>query len=114
MTFVTFVQSNDSLKDLNKLKDKYIGESEYICKNLFYFYIDKDSTFGTTGNTLAFVPSNYSVKAKDIANAKYRINHLPEEYKDWKCDLEKRLENLTNYLEIERTNIDSMVKSPIK
>ena len=112
--FVTFVQSNDSLKDLNKLKDKYIGESAYICKNLFYFCIDKDSTFGTTGNTLAFVPSNYSVKAKDIANAKYRINHLPEEYKDWKCDLEKRLENLTNFPEIERTNIDSMVKSPIK
>ena len=112
--FVTFVQSNASLKDLNKLKDKYIGESTYICKNLFYFYIDKDSTFGTTGNTLAFVPSNYSVKAKDIANAKYRINHLPEEYKDWKCELEKRLENLTNYPEIERTNIDSMVKSPIK
>ena len=51
---------------------------------------------------------------KDIANAKYRINHLPEEYKDWKCDLEKRLENLINYPEIERTNINSMVKSPIK
>lgn len=112
--FVTFVQSTDRLTDLNKLKDKYIGESAYICKNLFYFYIDKVSTFGTTGNTLAFVPINYSVKAKDIANAKYRINHLPEEYKDWKGDLEKRLENLINYPEIERTNINSMVKSPIK
>ena len=68
---------------------------------------------GVLGNTLAFVPVNYSVKAKDIANAKYRINHLPEEYKDWKCDLEKRLENLTNYPEIERTNINSMMKSPV-
>ena len=43
--FVTFVQSNDSLKDLNKLKDKYIGESAYICKNLFYFYIVVNISF---------------------------------------------------------------------
>ena len=111
--FVTFVHSDENLQDLNKIKDKYIDENAYICKNLFYFYIDKDATFVTTGNVLAFVPINYSVKNKDIANAKYRINHLPKEYKEWKCDLEKRIENLINYPEIERTNINSMIKSPL-
>ena len=111
--FLTYVQSTDRLKDLKKLKDKYIDGSAYICKNLFFFYIDKNSTFGTTGERLAFIPVNYSIKDKLIANVKYRINNLPEEYKDWIPGLEKRLEELKDYNEDTRTNISSMAKSPI-
>ena len=110
--YVTYVKSTDRLKDLNKLKDKYVEENAYICKNLFFFYIDQDSTFGTTGKSLAFVPTNYSVKSKLIANVKYRIKNLPEKYKDLIPNLEKKSEELKDSAEEERTNIDSMIKTP--
>ena len=112
--FVTYVQSIDSLKDLKKLKGKYVEANAYICKNLFYFYIDKESTFGIKGDKLVFVPINYSIKDKTIANIKYRINNLPEEYKDWILKYEKELEKLNNYEEDRRTNIRVMSDSPIK
>ena len=79
--FVTFVPSTDDLKDLNKTRNRYIEKNAYICKNLFCFFIDKDSRFGTTDETLAFIPTNYSVKKKLIANTKYRIANMPNEYK---------------------------------
>lgn len=110
--FVTYVKSTDRLKDLNKLKDKYVEENAYICKNLFFFYIDRDSTFGTTGKSLAFVPTNYSVKSKLIANVKYRIKNLPEEYKELIPNLETKAEELQHSEEESRTNIDSMIKTP--
>ena len=110
--FVTFVLSTDNLKDINKLKDSYVEQNAYICKNLFYFYIDQDSTFGTTDNVLGFVPINYSVLENKKANLKYRISHLPEEYKDWKSKFEKQLKYLETCEEDERTNISSMECAP--
>lgn len=110
--FVTFVLSTNNLKDLNKLKDKYINQNAYICKNLFYFYVDQDSTFGVTNKTLAFTPINYSIKYKTIANVKYRIKNLPKEYEDWKKALEDRLIKLEAYKEDERTSIEQMIKAP--
>ncbi len=111
--FVTYVQSIDSLKDLNKLKEKYIENNSYICKNLYFFYIDKVSSFGETGEKLVFVPVNYSIKEKLIANVKYRINNIPEEYQDWIPKFENKLEDLKEYYEDERTNISSMSNYPI-
>ena len=111
--FCTYVRSTDRLKDLKKLKEKYLQQNFYICKNLFFFYVDKDSTFGVTGEILAFIPENYSVKEKLIANVKYRIENLPEEHKDFIPELEARLEKLKDYKEDTRTSIDSMEKSPV-
>ena len=111
--FVTYVRSTDSLKDLKKLKEKYLQQNFYICKNLFFFYVDKDSAFGETGEILAFVPENYSVKEKLIANVKYRIENLPEEYRSFIPKLEERLEKLKDYSEDARTNIESMAKPPV-
>lgn len=112
--FVTFVKSTNKLNDLKKLKEKYMEINVYICKNLFFFYIDQNSTFGTTRETLAFIPINYLVKDNLIANIKYKINNLPDEYKDMLPQFEKQLENLQNYEEDVRTSISSMTKSPIK
>ncbi len=112
--FVTFVKSTNRLNDLKKLKEKYMEINAYICKNLFFFYIDQNSTFGTTRETLAFIPINYLVKDNLIANIKYKINNLPDEYKNLLPQFEKQLENLQNYEEDVRTSISSMSKSPIK
>ena len=112
--FITYVSSTDSLKDLKKLKNKYVEENVYICKNLFFFAIDQDATFGATDKSLKFIPINYSVKAKLIANAKYRIENLPDEYQAFLPQFEKRLGQLSEYEEDRRTDINSMLKSPVK
>ncbi len=110
--FVTYTKSNDELDDLKKLREKYIDMTTYICKNLFYFVVDEDSTFGYTNQTLTFAPVNYSIKNKTIANLKYRIKNIPEEYGDLITNCKKRLENLSNSEEIEKTNIKSFIDSP--
>ncbi len=110
--FVTYAKSNDELDDLKKLREKYIDMTTYICKNSFYFVVDEDSTFGYTNKTLVFAPVNYSIKNKTIANLKYRIKNIPEEYGDLITNCKKRLENLSNSEEIEKTNIKSFIDSP--
>ena len=112
--FITFVKSTDNYKNLKQLKEKYLYQNSYICKNLFYFCVDQDSTFSTTNKTLAFIPKGYSINEKTKANLKYRMNHLPEEYKDWIPKYEEQLKSLKDQKEIERTSIYSMEKSPIK
>ena len=79
---------------------------------MFYFYIDQYSTFGEANNVLGFVPINYSVLENKKANLKYRINHLPEEYKNWKSNFEKQLKFLETCEEDERTNISLMECAP--
>ncbi len=110
--FVTYTKSNDELDDLKKLREKYIDMTTYICKNSFYFVVDEDSTFGYTNQTLTFAPVNYSIKNKTIANLKYRIKNTPEKYGDLITNCKKRLENLSNSEEIEKTNIKSFIDSP--
>lgn len=110
--FVTFVKATDTLKDLPKLYNKHLATNAYICKNIFFFYIDKDSTFGTTDNTLVFAPINFSIKENLIANMKYRINHLPEEYMEYKKIYESNLRELDNYIEEKKTNIFAMNIKP--
>lgn len=111
--FITYIYTTDNLNNLRKLKDKYVEHNAYICKNLFGFYIDQNSTFGETERFLTFVPINYSIKENLIANVKYRIKNLPEEHKKFILQLEEQLEQLKNYKENERTSIDSMMGSPI-
>lgn len=111
--FITFVESTSRLKDLNALRERYAEQNAYICKNLFYFYVDQVSTFGASKNILAFIPVNYSVKENSIANKKYRIKNIPDEYKDLIPKLEAQLKDETNFEEDERTDISSMAKPPI-
>ncbi len=112
--FVTFVKSKNKLNNLKELKEKNIETNSYICKNIFFFFIDQNSTFGVTGKTLAFIPINYSIKENLISNIKYKINNLPDEYKNLLPQLKEQLDNLHDYKEYERTNINSMIKPPIR
>lgn len=91
--FVTFVLSTNRLVDLNKLKDKYAYYNTYICKNLFYFTVEQENHFGPGNNYLNICPEHYSISRNRIGNARFRINHMPEEYREfldhWKNQLEK-------------------------
>lgn len=111
--FITFVKSTDSLKDLPKLKEKYLEYNVYICKNLYYFNIDKDSTFGVTGKNLIFAPIGFSLKETFKANNKYRLNHLPAEYEEFREVFEKNLKGLEEFKEDDKIDIKCMLESPI-
>ena len=110
--FVTFVKLDDKFDDLEKLREEYLDMTTYFCKNLFYFVVDEDSAFGYTNKTLTFVPINYSIKNKTIANLKYRIKILLSEYKELIDNCNKLLEETINSEEIEITNIESFIESP--
>lgn len=110
--FITFVLSKDSLKDIHRLREKYVETNSYICKNLFYFLVEKCSTFGAKGDYLRFIPANYSIKRTKQANQKYRINNLPKEYEHFRKGAEEELQRLEEYKEPPRTDIHSMLRKP--
>ena len=110
--FITYVRSTDSLKDIEKLREKYLQNNMYICKNLFYFQIEKHATFGEKGEFLLCAPLHYSVLESRRANAEYRIKNLPGEYGDFRKTMEERLEQLRNAAEPDKTDVRSMEKKP--
>ena len=110
--FVTYVSSTSSLKNVEKLRAKYTDVNMYICKNLFYFKIEKHSTFGEKYEYLYVVPSHYSIKETKQANCKYRIANIPAEHEDSRKMAEKTLTQLEQFQEPQRVNKESMQKKP--
>ena len=111
--FITFVPSTATIIDLEKLRRKYFDKNAYICKNLFYFKLEKYNTFGDKGINLHFVPINYSLKITQQANLKYRIDNLPIEYEYLRKKFEEDVAKLTKYLEPKRIAIDVMTNAPV-
>ena len=110
--FLTFVRVRDSLKDIRKLRQKYAQNNMYICKNLFYFNVERYATFGEKGEYLFLVPMCYSIKRTQLANLQYRIDHLPEEYEEYCKQLRERMAHMDSILEPARSGIESMLKKP--
>lgn len=110
--FVTYVSSTSPLKDIEKLRAKYTDANMYICKNLFYFKIEKHSTFGEKYEYLYVVPSHYSIKETKQANCKYRIANIPAEHEAYRKMAEKALTQLEQFQEPQRVAAESMLKKP--
>ena len=110
---ITFARSTESLKDVQKLCARHLDMNMYICKNLFYFKVEKYSTFGEKGSYLYFVPRHYSVKGTMQANLKYRIDNLPAEHEALRQKLLERASDLEEFQEPERINVQSMLKKPL-
>lgn len=108
--FVTFAPSASTLKDIQKLREKYLEKNMYICKNLFYFEVEKYSTFGEKGEYLRFAPVGFSIKETKRENIEYRMRNLPAEQEGFRKILEERLVQLTQ--EPQRTNLQEMQKKP--
>jgi hypothetical protein len=112
--FVTFALSTSRLKNFEKLRQKYTYYNAYICKNLFYFSVERENRFGAGGSFVTFCPEHYSVKENQIANAKYRIRHMPEEYQDFTAYWKERLEKLEDTEEPVKTDLSVMQASPLQ
>lgn len=112
--FVTFVPSTDKLKNLQKSREKNMETNAYICKNLFGFLIDQQCRFGKEDSRLAFLPAHYSSKQRKIANAKFRIHHVPEEYKEMVPEWESLLAELEQSEETVCTGVEKMACPPVK
>lgn len=110
--FITFVHTTDSLKDIQKLRDKHLDTNLYICKNLFYFQVEQYSAFGEKGSFLHFVPLHYSVRRTMQANLKYRIDNLPAEQEALRKKLEERALEFAQHQEPQRTSLQSLQNKP--
>lgn len=110
--FITYVSSMSSLKDIEKIRAKHTDVNRYICKNIFYFKIEKYSTFGEKYEYLYVVPSHYSIKLTKQANCKYRIANIPAEHESSRKMAEKNLTQLEHFQEPQRVNKESMQKKP--
>ena len=111
--FITFVPSADSLKDIHKLQAKHLDKNMYICKNLFYFQAEQYATFGEKGKYLYFVPLHYRVKEAQQANLRYRLENLPAQQDGLRKTVAERAAKLAQSQEPQRTDLQSMQKSPV-
>ena len=111
--FATFVLSTNRLKDLKKWKEKYAYYNAYICKNLFYFAVEQENRFGPGENFLYICPKHCAIQKIEVANARYRINHMPEEHQNAVEFWKDRLEMLESLLEPEKTSLSVMQMSPM-
>ena len=75
--------------------------------------MEKDNQFGTGDGFVTFRPTNYSVKENQIANAKYRIHHMPEEYQDFIGFWKEKLEKLEAMDEPEKVSLTVMQAAPV-
>lgn len=112
--FITFVPSTSKMNDLENLREKYVGMNTYICKNLFYFGIGSECKFGQPERFLGIIPEGYSLKETGVANNLFRINNLPEKYKEMLPLFEKRLEEAKNRTEPQRYSVEMLKDSPLK
>lgn len=111
--FITFVRSTDVLREISKLRRKYLHTNMYICKNLFYFQVEQFSCFGERGGYLYVVPLHYAVKQTKQANLQYRLDNLPAAYDDVRKRLEESVLCLEQEKEPQRTEIDVMQGRPL-
>ena len=110
--FATFLLSTNRLTDLKKWQDKYAYYNSYICKNLFYFTVEQENRFGPGENYLYFCPEHYRIIENNVGNARFRINHMPEEYLEFLEHWKKRLEILETAEEPRKTGISVMQSAP--
>lgn len=110
--FVTFVSATEKLTDLQKSAQKNAYFNCYICKNLFYFMVGNRNGFGPTDSWLCFAPEGFRVKETNVANARYRCSHLPEEYAHLRSEMQARLERNLAAVEPKKTAIAVLQAAP--
>ncbi len=112
--YCSFKSATDRTKNLDRLKSKNVYNNMYICKNLFYFIVDADSTFGETGKHYIFLPKGFSMKQSKISNAEYRIKNMSADRADFKKYWRDRLAKMKSHSEYTSTDISVMTASPIE
>jgi hypothetical protein len=110
--FVTFVGVTERLTNLKRSAQKNASFNSYVCKNLFYLKTGTRNGFGPTDSWLVFAPEKFSVKDTNVANARFRCNHLPEEYAHLLGEMEARLERNLAAAEPEKTDISVLQAAP--
>lgn len=109
--FATMVRVGESMKDLERLKEKNSEMNTYICKNLFYFAVDRTCRFGPSDGVLLIAPAHYSVKECRVANAKFRLARMGDDPK-WRALFEERLRREENCPEQEKSDLSLMELAP--
>lgn len=72
---VAFVNNLDDVKIKRAVKDS-VELIQYYAKNLFWFVVDKYSTFGEKEGVFYFIPKGFDLNAVNTQNIEYRINTI--------------------------------------
>lgn len=112
--FLVCVTEDDSLDDLDALRESHAYPDSYFAKNLFYFRLDEVNKFGEGDVYLTVCPEHYSVNRSRAANIRYRLQQYPEYYSEERMasDMRKNAANLEIKEELARTNVSVMLKKP--
>ena len=110
--FIAFVTEDDSLDDLDALRESHLDADSYFAKNLFYFRLDQVNRFGEGDEYLAVCPEYYSANRSRAANIHYRQKQYPEYYNENREEFEKAAAEWEIKAELARTNVSVMLKKP--
>lgn len=110
--FIAFVTEDDSLDDLDALRESHLDADSYFAKNLFYFRLDQVNKFGEGDEYLTVCPEHYSVNRSRAANIHYRLKQYPEYYNENREEFEKAAAEWEVKAELARTNVSVMLKNP--
>lgn len=111
--FITFCSATGRTKDLNVLEKKELESNWYICKNSFYFMTQKYQGFGSReDDRLYFIPVGYSVLDNMIANCRFRLDNISDEYPKAKEIIKTRLYVAENSTEPAGTDIQVLLAAP--
>lgn len=110
--FVTYVTGR-ARTTLEKQRERFAQQNNYICKNAFYFILETYNGFGQRNEWLMFLPEGYSRVRNEKLNCEYRLQNLPKDALERQREaLEStisRLENAVDY----PTDIFAYLKSPV-
>lgn len=110
--FLACVTENDSLDDLDALREAHSYAISYFPKNLFYFRLDKVNKFGEGDDYLTVCPEHYSVNRTRAANIRYRLQQYAEHYNENREEFEKTAAEWEAKEELPRTGVSVMLKKP--
>lgn len=108
--FLTFTCCMSRNKDLKKLQNKYLDVNSYICKNMFYFMIEKEQRFGECNDLYIIAPRDYKINKNKIMNCDYRINNLSDEYREYIAPIKKLKERLLLQEDVVLTSAKIMIE----
>lgn len=96
LDFVTYTTGRSRL-DLVRQREKYARQNRYLCKNAFYFILEKYNGFGAKNEWLCLIPEGFSQVGNQRLNLEYRLKNEPQEIlkktgEKWRAAL-KRMEN---------------------
>lgn len=112
--FQTFVTSTARRGDLQRTKRCNERINLYMLKNCFRISFEQYNGFGKRAGSACLIPKGYSVCRNEEMNHRFRIEHMPAEYRHLLDAQEKYLQEANHAQEPAGCTVRSLYASPIE